>query len=69
MRCERWSSSLLGRSVALGTTMPLRALADLAREGRSGAEWLRTEYAATRSMPDVVRHQALLWRGEAAARR
>src|SRR6478609_4255879 len=51
---------LLGRSVALGTTMPLRALADLARESRNGAEWLRRHYAETRSMPDVVRSQALL---------
>jgi len=55
---------LLARSVGLGATMPLRALADLAREGRNGAEWLRTHYAATRSMPDVVRSQALLWRGD-----
>ena len=55
---------LLARSVGLGATLPLRALADLAREGRNGAEWLRTHYAATRSMPDVVRSQALLWRGD-----
>jgi gamma-glutamyl:cysteine ligase YbdK (ATP-grasp superfamily) len=53
---------LLPRSVGLGTTMPLRALAELARDGRNGAHWLREEYAETRSMPDVVRRQAVLWR-------
>jgi carboxylate-amine ligase len=53
---------LLPRSVAMGNTMPLRALAELARARRNGANWLREEYAQTRSMPDVVRRQALLWR-------
>jgi len=60
---------LLNRSVAMGSTMPLRALADIARENRNGSEWLRRHYAETRSMPDVVRSQALAWRGEPAAAR
>src|SRR4051812_37624384 len=54
---------LLPRSIAMGTAMPLRALAESARDRRNGAEWLRTQFAETRSMADVVRQQALLWRG------
>jgi carboxylate-amine ligase len=53
---------LLPRSVALGTTQALRELAASAREDRSDSAWLRAQYAATRSMPDVVREQALRWR-------
>ncbi|HZZ94752.1 MAG TPA: YbdK family carboxylate-amine ligase [Usitatibacter sp.] len=54
---------LVPRAVVMGTAKPLKALAESAREGRNGAEWLRKQYAQTRSMPDVVREQALLWRG------
>jgi carboxylate-amine ligase len=58
---------LLPRSVALGTTAALRELAATAREDRSDSAWLRAQYAATRSMPDVVREQALRWREDEPA--
>jgi glutamate---cysteine ligase / carboxylate-amine ligase len=54
---------LLPRSVALGTTEPLRELAALVRAEKSDSAWLREQYAQKHSMPDVVREQAALWRG------
>jgi carboxylate-amine ligase len=53
---------LLPASVELGTTDPLRSLARLARDEVNDSLWLREKYAETRSMPDVVRLQALRWR-------
>jgi carboxylate-amine ligase len=56
---------LLPASVELGTTEPLRALSRLARDEVNDSLWLREQYAQTRSMPDVVRLQALRWREDA----
>jgi carboxylate-amine ligase len=53
---------LLPRSVALGTTEPLRQLSKLASDESNDSRWLRDRYAETRSMPDLVRHQAARWR-------
>ena len=49
---------LLPRSVALGTTEPLRELSRLAHEESNDSRWLRDRFAETRSMPDLVRLQA-----------
>jgi carboxylate-amine ligase len=53
---------LLPRSVALGTTEPLRELSRLASEECNDSRWLRDRFAETRSMPDLVRLQAARWR-------
>jgi carboxylate-amine ligase len=53
---------LLPRSVALGTTEPLRELSRLANEESNDSRWLRDRYAETRSMPDLVRLQAARFR-------
>jgi carboxylate-amine ligase len=52
---------LLPDSGRLGTTGALRALDHLTDEGND-SQWLRERYQETRSMPDVVRLQALRWR-------
>ena len=58
---------LLPRSVALGTTEPLRELSRIASEECNDSRWLRDRYAETRSMPDLVRLQAARWREGIAA--
>jgi glutamate---cysteine ligase / carboxylate-amine ligase len=57
---------LLPASVELGTTEPLRALAKLTGDQVNDSLWLRETFAQTRSMPDVVRLQAALWRHDPA---
>ncbi|MBS0326745.1 MAG: glutamate--cysteine ligase [Proteobacteria bacterium] len=48
--------SLLGSSDAL-------AALDRLLDGGNDAAWLRRQYAASGTLPDVVRHQAALWAG------
>ncbi len=50
----------------LGTKDAMRALWGLAQQQSNGSHWLREQYVETRSMPDVVRRQALRWKGDKA---
>ena len=49
-------------AAALGTRAPLEALWKLASDMDNGSRWLRERYAELKSMPDVVRRQALCWK-------
>jgi len=49
-------------AAALGTRAPLEALWKLASDMDNGSRWLRERYAELKSMPDVVRRQALRWK-------
>ena len=54
---------LLGLAAVVALVLaPAMARADL-----SDSTWLRDQYAQTRSMPDVVRAQALRWREDETA--
>ncbi len=53
---------LLPASVELGTTEALRALHKLTADQQNDSRWLRETFAETKSMNDVVRLQAGLWR-------
>jgi len=49
-------------AAALGTRAPLEALWKFASDMDNGSRWLRERYAELKSMPDVVRRQALRWK-------
>jgi len=48
----------------LDTEAPLAALAAVAREGESDAQWMRSRFQLTGSLPDLVWQQCRRWRGE-----
>ncbi|HEY4998820.1 MAG TPA: YbdK family carboxylate-amine ligase [Usitatibacter sp.] len=54
-------------AAALGTTLPLAAIAALAASEQNDSRWLRERYLETKSLPDVVRLQAGRWRTEPGA--
>ena len=54
---------LAPRAAELGTAVPLLTLAGLAAREDNDSRWLRDRLEGTRSLNDVVRLQALRWRG------
>jgi hypothetical protein len=52
--------------VALEASEPLEALWRMASEEQNDTRWLRERYAEAKSMPDVVRMQAMRWKEGAA---
>jgi carboxylate-amine ligase len=53
-------------AAALETTEPLQAIRQMADDEQNDARWLRERYAEAKSMPDVVRLQAMRWKEGAA---
>jgi carboxylate-amine ligase len=51
----------------LDTRAPLEAVWKLAQAQHNDTHWLRERYAELKSMPDLVRQQALRWKEGAAA--
>ena len=48
----------------VGSSIALRALAGMAARQANDSQWLRERYLETKSLPDVVRMQAMRWRDE-----
>jgi carboxylate-amine ligase len=53
-------------AAALESAEPLQAIRRMASDEQNDARWLRERYAEAKSMPDVVRMQAMRWKEGAA---
>ncbi|HEX6633134.1 MAG TPA: YbdK family carboxylate-amine ligase [Usitatibacter sp.] len=53
-------------AAALEASEPLQAIRQMANDEQNDARWLRERYAEAKSMPDVVRMQAMRWKEGAA---
>jgi gamma-glutamyl:cysteine ligase YbdK (ATP-grasp superfamily) len=51
----------------MGSSIALLALAGAAARQANDSQWLRERYMETKSLPDVVRMQAMRWRDEKVA--